>query len=408
VIARGKAAVQGIDGEIEFMYDQAAPGAPARRTDQVDFKELGLIKNVQEGQTIARIKPPTAGEAGFTVQGGELKAKAGRAARIKLGRNVVRSEDGTELRAAASGYVLVSSDRVSVENVYQVNQVNTETGNIHFAGVVMVKGNIEDNFTVEADKGIEVGGSIGRAMLRTEGDVKARGGAIGARIDAQRNVSAKFFSECTIGAGESVTAEDYILHSTIQAGKSVRVVKGPSGFINGGVTRAGETVISPNLGSNVAEEKTQIEAGMRPNSRAQFDALGLQMEKNEANFEKLRKNLLVLQHQRETQGVFEEQRKEAFEKLLETAQHVRQQLMEGVRSYRTLSTELAEGEVERGYVLVENTVFPGVTVQIRRQSFAIKSPLVGSGFRLVHGEIKVQDVDEVTRIYRGQHGRLPA
>lgn len=402
VIARGKPVVHGSDGEIEFVYDQEAPPPAEPGQSAVDFKELGLIKNVDSGAIIANITPPKQGEDGYTVQGRELKAKQGKPARVKVGRNVAMNDDGTELRATASGYVLMSGDRVAVENVYQVEQVNAESGNVHFTGVVIVKGNVEDNFTVEGEKGIEVGGSVGKAALRSGGDVKVRGGVIGATIDTPRNVTAKFISETKIQAGENIIAEDYILHSTVQAGKSVRVTKTPAGFINGGVTRAAESVAAPNIGSNVAEEMTQIEAGMRPNLRMQFDALNSRMEKDELAFDKLCKNLLVMQAQRAKAGGFDEPKREAFGKMVEAAGQLKHQLMEGVRTQRTMTAGLAESEGERGFVLVSNTVYPGVSVQIRRQSVKIKTPLMGSGFRLLKGEIKVQDVGEVTRIARMQ------
>lgn len=399
VIAKGKAAVQGLDGEIEFVFDHDAP-PPEPGREKVDFKELGLIKNVETGAIIAKITQPKSGEDGYTVLGRELKAKQGKPARVKLGRNVAMSEDGTELRATASGYVLISGDRVAVENVYQVEQVNAATGNVHFTGVVLVKGSVEDNFTVEGEKGIEVGGSVGKAVLRSGGDVKVRGGVMGATIETPHGVSAKFLSESNVQAGDQIAVEDYILHSTVQAGKSVRVTKVPTGFINGGLTRAGDSVVTPNLGSNVAEEKTQVEAGMRPNLRAQFDALGKKMEKDELAFDKLRKNLLVMQVQRNKEGSFDEQKSEVFGKLLESTHQLKHQLMEGVTHYRRLTAELAEPDVERGFVLVENTVYPGVNIQIRRQSMKIKTPLVGSGFRLAKGEIKVHDVAEVARYVR--------
>jgi uncharacterized protein (DUF342 family) len=408
VIARGKPAVIGTDGEMELPTQE--PSGPAVRAagGLVDYKELGLVKNVSEGQVIARIKPPQPGEDGFTVHGKLLKGRNGKPVRIKLGRNVAANEDGSELRATAGGMVYNSGDKISVEDVYQVNQVNTETGNVHFGGVVLVRGNVEDNFVVEGAKGIEVTGSVGKSRLRTDGDVKVMGGVIGATIDARQDVSGKFFSECTIHAGENVTAENYILHSNVQAGKAVRVTKAPTGFINGGVTRAGDYVSSPNLGSNVAQEKTQIEAGMRPNVRMQHDQLAVQLEKNQLSFEKLRKNLLILQQQRETSAAFDEGKREALRKLVEAAHQVRQQLMEGITQFRTLSAGLAESETDQGFVLVSNTIHPGVTVTIRRASVTIKNALIGSGFRLLKGELKVQDVDEVSRIYRAQQGKPPA
>jgi len=408
VIARGKPAVLGEDGGVEFVFEGSDPAPAPDPSGQVNYKELGLVKNINQGELIARIKPPQAGEDGFTVHGRELKGKNGKAMRVKLGRNVQLSEDGKELRANSNGFVYHSGDKISVEDVYQVDQVSAAIGNIHFAGVVHVRGSVEDNFVVEGQKGIEIAGSVGRSQLRSGGDIKVLGGVIGATIEAQRDVSGKFFSECAIQAGENVIAEEYILHSKVQAGKSVRVTKVPTGFINGGVTRAGDMISSANLGSSVAEEKTHIEAGMRPNLRQQFDQTSLQLEKNQLAFDKLRKNLLILQQQHETNKGFDDQKRETFGKLIEAAQQVRQQLLEGITQFRQMAADLAQGEADQGFVFVSNTIYPGVTVQIRRANVTIKNALVGSGFRLLKGELKVQDVNEVARLYKAQHTKPPA
>ncbi|MEE8556038.1 MAG: FapA family protein [bacterium] len=409
VIARGKLPVHGKDGKVDFLFQKPEDGeAPSFDSDYVDYKELRLIKNTQEGELIARIHPPTPGADGFNVQGKTLKAKQGKTARIKAGKNVEANEDGTEMHATAGGYVLLADERLSVENVYQVSQVNSDTGNIRFKGVVMVTGSVEDNFSVESEQGIEVTGTVGKATLRSGGDIKVHGGVMGGDLDSKRNISAKFFSEANVHASQNVTAQDYILHSTVEAGKGVRVTKSPTGFINGGLTRAGDFVMTPNLGSDVAEDRTQLEAGMRPNVQQQFDRLSAQIDKGELTFEKVRKNLQVLQRQREMQGPFDEQKQETFQKMIDAARHYRQQLMSSVAEYRSLSGEVAESDPDLGYVFISNIVNAGVTIQIRRQKFVVKTPLKGSGFRLVKGEIKMLDVDEVLKTYKAHYGRLPA
>lgn len=404
LVARGKPAVHGRDGWVEYIEPEHPAGPPGDEI-RVDYKELNLIRNVAEGELIARVHPPTEGEDGFTVLGRELGHRKGRPALVKLGRNVTRDDRG-EIRAAGNGYVTTLGDRLAVDNVYEVKNVDAASGNIHFNGVVMVRGSVEDGFVVEAERGIEVAGPVGKATLRCAGDIMLRGGAMGATLEAGKNVSAKFLSECTVQAGDTVTAEDYVLHSTVHAGRTVRVNKAPSGFITGGLARAGELVSAPNLGSTVGEEKTVVEVGMRPNLRQQFDHLRGELERNRLTFDKLRKNLLVLQRQRERQPL-DAERQAGLARMVQAARQVRDQLWEQAEGFRALEDEMKEHEAGTGLVLASETTHPGVMVQIRRQRRRITTPIIGSAFKLMRGELRVQDHNEAYRHYKLQRAGQP-
>ena len=405
VVAKGREPVHGTDGWVDFLQenedqdDQDAQDEDGQE-DLVDYKELNLIKNVNEGDLVARVHAPTPGEDGFTVLGKVLKARSGKPARVRAGKNIKRSEDGSEIYAATNGFVVKDDDRLSIENVYVVDQVDASTGNIRFAGVVAVRHGVEDNFTVEAAKGIDVGGAVGKATLKSESDINIRGGVMGGTLEAKNNISAKFLSECNVNAGENVTVRDYILHSDVQAGKTVQVTKAFSGFINGGITRAGDMVASSNLGSDVGEEKTQIEVGVRPNLRQVFDGLQRKLQRNQVVFDKLSKNLLVQQNQREKQGEFDEEKQESFNKSLAGARRLRDDLFKDLAHYHEMANELAQSTMSIGIVFAENLTNPGVTVQIKFSRVTIKSPIVGSAFKIMRGELKVQDHDEAMKLYK--------
>ncbi|MCH8112233.1 MAG: DUF342 domain-containing protein, partial [Proteobacteria bacterium] len=202
VVAKGREPVHGTDGWVDFLQenedqDEKEDGQDEdEQEDVVDYKELNLIKNVNEGDLVARVHPPTPGEEGFTVLGKVLKARSGKPARVRAGKNIKRSEDGSEIYAGTNGFVINDDDRLSIENVYAVDQVDASTGNIRFAGVVAVRRGVEDNFTVEAAKGIDVGGAVGKATLKSESDISIRGGVMGGTLEARNNISAKFLSEC--------------------------------------------------------------------------------------------------------------------------------------------------------------------------------------------------------------------
>jgi hypothetical protein len=405
VVARGEPVAHGKDGTITFVEPEEAEPT-AELGQRIDIREMNLVKSVGSGDIVARITPPSEGKDGFTVQGKDVKAKNGRPAKFRVGKNVALDEHGTAIVAQVPGFLVVADGRVSVENVLQVENVDGSTGNVHFAGVVRVRGNVEDGFLVESEEGIEVDGAVGKAQLKTKGGIRVRGGALGATLEAGASVSAKFLSECTVRAKESVNVDEYILHSTVEAGRSVRVLKTPNGFINGGTIRAGVEVHSPNLGSDVSEERTEIEVGVGLSLRQELDALEERMKRAQINFDKLRKNLQVLQVQRERGAALPTDRESTFAKMIAAVRSVRGELMDGEVRRQTLIETMTSQPDEQGVVLVPNVVNSGTRIRIRRFRANVKSPLAACAFHVVNNEMKVQDIGTVLKLLK-QAGQKP-
>lgn len=406
LVAKGKLCLHGREGQVDFLLGEDE--ARVRLEDNVaDYKEMNLIKNVKEGDLIGKVTTPTKGEDGFAVSGKVLKAKNGTRAKFRLGKNTQPSEDGTEIFATKAGYVVVAAERISVENVLELKAVNSETGNVRFAGVVRVLGAVEDNFAVEAEEGIEVTASVGKAHLKSFGDIVIRGGVNGGKLESGKSVSAKFFSESEVRAGQNVTAEDYILHSTIEAGKSIRVVKTPDGFLSGGLARAGEMVFAANIGSDLSEEKTAVEVGAGAGLRREFEALQTKSEHNRANFEKIRKNVLIMQKQWSAEGGLKGNQAEMFEKLTAAAKTIREELLTATKEHHRLLSAITGQTDGKAIVFVPNIVNAGSRIQIKKFRLNITSPLESCAFRILNNELKLHDFAEAQRIYKLQYGKLP-
>jgi len=403
VVARGQPVEHGTDGRIVFDEDEKEPEAPQVVEDnRADFREMNLVKNVQANEVIARLVLPTKGRDGFTVTGRELKATPGRPVKMRRGRNVGVSDDGTRFLAEKAGFVVVSNDRISVEDVLVLDNVNGASGNVRFTGVVRVNGQVEDGFTVEADKGIEVDGAVGKATLVSKGGIRLRGGAMGATMRCNGSVAARFFSECRVWAGEDVVVEEYILHSQVEAGGAIRVTKVPTGFINGGLVRAGTEVFAPNLGSEVGEDQTDVQVGVELDVRARADALELRMSRGRAQFDKLRRNLQVLQAQREQGAAWGEDTAESFAKMLAAARKTRGDLLDGVKTRLELRAAMTNDQREEPVVLIPNVVHPGARITMGRRRVTVKNALESCGLRVVDNELKLGDFGEVQRYIKAK------
>jgi len=352
--------------------------------------------------------PPTRGVDGYNVKGKRIKGDHGNRAKFRLGANAVIKEEGNEIHAAKAGFVVFSGEKISVEDVLQVPNVDSETGNIHFSGVVRVLGQVEDGFAVEGTQGIQVLGTVGSAALKSRGDIHVSGGMFGAKVRSSKSVHAKFISESEVEAGTHVIADDYILHSTVQAGQVVMVTKPMDGFITGGLVRAGRSVWAPSLGSEASGEKTRIEVGVEFNLRADFDTLQEQIGKNRENFDRLRKNIRVLQAHKEAKRELPEENEQKLRKMLAAAWKLRGLLLEGAVEFHRLDAALNNSAQGEGFVFASNRAYPGTNIQIKRHHHIVNSTLESCAFRVLQDELKVQDFGEAQRVYKSQYGKLPA
>ena len=179
LLAQGTLMVPGKNGQLIL----AASGDLASKT-QVDGKESGTINlrnvqsfhNVEAGQLIATLQPPSPGKAGKTVFGKEIPPLHGSPFPLVMGQNVNWGDDGRTILAKAAGWVRVKETEISVEDVYVIDgDVNFKVGNIHINGFVEIKGDILDGFTVKTTKGIKVHGIIGVCTIDSDGDIEFSG-----------------------------------------------------------------------------------------------------------------------------------------------------------------------------------------------------------------------------------------
>jgi len=399
LIAKGRPAQHGEHGRVEFLGgpEEASPSEDGL----INWRERNLIRGAKEGETVARVFMPTAGADGYTVTGRVLRARDGRKPRFRVGANVHLSENGMELIATKAGYVVQSSDRISIEDVYVVQDVGSATGNIRFAGVVSVRGNVEDTFRVESSKGVEVGRTVGQASIVCGGDVTIAGGVMGATIEAKGNITARFFSGCTLRAGGDIVAVDYILHGTADADGSVRVINTLEGFISGCTVRARGEISAAVLGSSKSEEITHLEAGGGANMRSQFERLAAQLKSGREAFERLRRNAAFVQEGRIGGGALPDGKREIMDQAVAQAIEARDGLLRDARLYHEIQSTLGTvAGPARSVILAANMVNAGVHVQVQRHVLRVKTALKACAFMVIDDQLKPHDYDFVVDLLK--------
>ena len=397
LVAEGKRPKNGEDAKIvyNFRIDKKIQLEEDEK-GQVNFKDLDLIENVVAGQLLATKIPATEGEPGKTITGKILEAKPGKDVELQPGKNTELSPDGMSIISTINGQVVLARGKINVEPVYEVNgDVDMRTGNILFLGTVIVKGNVEDGFSVKAAGDIEVRGSVGKCVLDAEGDINIKQGVmgkLGGIIKSGGSVWSKFLEQVTVVADKNVFVQDGIMHCNVDASEKV-VCFGKRATIVGGRIRAGELVNTKTLGS-VSFTETIVEVGVDPKSRQRLYDLENEKKEAEEQLHRLNANIRTLQNQKKTQRDFPPEKEELLEKMLSDREELNIRIseineeMEELRSYLKLLKTV-------GKVSVSKNVYPGVRIGIKDIYYDVSNEFKAVTFVLESGRIRVKKYEEI-------------
>ncbi|MFQ3620026.1 MAG: FapA family protein [Spirochaetales bacterium] len=396
LVAEGSKPRNGRDAYIVYTFERNTSQIKLKEKDgRVDFKELNLIQNVVEGQVLARKIPPEPGESGRTVTGKLLPAKDGKDCEIQIGKNVHLSEDGSTAIAEINGQVVITADKLNVEPIYVVEgDVNLKTGNILFLGTVMVKGNVEDGFSVKAAGNIEIMGSVGKCDLDAEGDIIVHQGIAGkttGKVLCGHSVFARFIENALVEAGENVVVSDGIINSIIIANRKI-ICKGKRAAIVGGHLRAAEEINAKILGS-VSGSETILEAGYDPKSKERFDNLNKRREELVKESDDVNLNLSTLLNLKKMKKTLPEEKEKYYQELLNRKKEIAEELEKIKTEIEELKHYLSELKIN-GKICSSSTVFPGVKIYIKDAFLEVKNEFKAVTFIAEGSLVKVTKYEE--------------
>jgi len=385
VVAQGQAPEKGDDSRLEWHVDPRPTGLPLiMENERVDFHSLNLVQNVAKDQILVTKIPATRGTPGVNVEGRALEPTAGRDMPLPGGQNVYADPEGMRLFASVAGHVVIHGNRVSVLPVFEIKgNVDYSTGDVHFVGTVVVRGNVTSGFTVEAEEDIEVHGYVDAGFLQAGGNIHVRSGIQGAgrgSVKAAGNISARYVENAVVEAGGDVLVSDAIMHSRVSAGGKVAVT-GNRGLIVGGTVRADQEVSAAVIGANLATA-TEVEVGANPALRDELRSTQAALVQTEQSLERATSATRMLKELEQRGEPLPVEKKEALLKLVRSTYHLM-----GERETLTQRLLKLEEELEarkNGRVRVTDTIHPGVKVTIGRSSYFVYDPLTHT--RLVLNE----------------------
>ena len=259
VIVRGKPPVMPVDGRLVWSKDYFAKGYKIDiTTNIIDFREKVASPVVLEDDLIIKIIPPTLGQDGIDVYGKLIKVNPPAKAEIKVGPNLRWDENENGYRAAVSGRLRMAGASLEIQEVFSIDgDVGRKTGNIKHEGDIIIRGDVDSEYNVEATKTILVTGVIGACNVTSGGDLIVNGG-INSRedkkISVKGGVKAKYIMNTVLEAGGDVASEVKIMKSKIQAGGEVYC----GGRIAGGEIIAGTNIVT-NFAGNDKNVTTLLE-----------------------------------------------------------------------------------------------------------------------------------------------------
>lgn len=284
--------------------------------------------------------------------------------------------------------VVIEQDKVSVTDMFTVDNVGVNSGNINFNGSVIVKQNVEAGYIIESGGNVQINGNVERSKIKSTGDIFVKGGIIGYYLDgieAGNNLICKFAENSVINTSGNISVGEELLNCKILCGGRV-AAEGKKGQIIGGETVAAEGIDVLSLGSN-SEIKTFVEVGNNP-------LLVKEIERKEKEVAELRHKLLEI----ERTVTYLEDIKNYAEYKFTPENEERLKTLEKMKfsmSYYVTEAELSlaqyrieEGTNKDAVVRVRNVCYPGVVIQIRDRKYKVTEKMTNVIFYFDDDSVK--------------------
>ena len=416
IIASGKETVQGRDGfpELLFLPEKLRP-APGTK---VNLREVPVLQKVQEGQELIRIETATMGEDGYTITGKLINSTPGKQYRIRPGRNTRYNPEGTHIIATKSGVVCINNDNISVEKLKVIEKVDASTGHVRFDGIVSIRGNVSDRCSVEAVR-IDIGGSVGKARLRSIGEIRVSQGLKGTVVQCGSTLLANNMTDTQASVGNHALIDEFVVNSKIYCGSTLEILSA-NGYVSGGVLQAGNLIRLPNVGLPGTDEPN--EDGEFPEKELPQTILDVGISlKNRKQFNELEKlaqeSLHFLQDDLEQiNTILEELQKIGWDETkINTLTELESKANKNVsNAFSNLRKREVQDEINvlnkntnGGVVFITGKIPVGTAINVRRSRYNVLSRTTDKAYSFGDNGIQAAPTKELLKLYQGHFLKLP-
>ncbi len=406
--ASGKSPVNGANGhpELLFLPEKFRPSSDTT----VSLRELPVLQKVTEGQELVRVEQATMGEDGYTITGRLITATSGKQFRIRPGRNTRFNAEGTHIIATKEGVVCLGNDSISVEKIKYMDKVDATIGRVRFDGIVSIRGNVSDRCSVEAVR-IEIGGSVGKAQLRSLGDIRVTQGLKGAIVQCGGSLHAANMIDTQASIFDHAVVDEFIINSKVLCGSTLQI-NATDGYACGGVLQAGNLIRLSNVGlpekkkNNKTPNKqdvspqTIIEVGISLKNRKQFNELEKRARESLYDLQDDLSEITSYLEDLEKSGWVEDKIRVLGELEEKANKNV-------VSAFSDLRKREAQDEINElnkitggGVVFITGRIPAGTAINVRRYRYNVRSDIKDKAFSFSENGIQTSSCRELLKDYQ--------
>lgn len=392
LVAQGSSPESGINAQIELFFERnPKPKVSYDSEGNVNYKEVGVIQQVKEGDLLAQKTPARRGEPGITVTGKEIAGRIGRDQNLIAGPGTrFEDEDRTRLIAARSGVVSIHpNSEVQVSDQFIIDgDVDYAVGNVRFNGAVLVRGSVVAGFTIVAEGDVEVRGVVEDATIHCGGNLHIRGGFLGkgkGEVRVAGNTHIRFLENQTVVCNGDVHIAEEIVFGNVTCGGSV-VVQYGKGAVIGGVINARKGIRVKTAG-NIHHQRTRLVAGKDPVLLDRIDEATRAVSRKQTVKGLVQDGIDVLVHRKyEDHEPLDSEAEDALDTLYESMSHF-DAWVEEMTELRDRMLDQQRAMESAAFIRVEHRIYPNVFLTIGDKTRMIDEENTRTEYRLVEGQI---------------------
>jgi len=402
LIAKGSAPQRGLDSQFVDLTEKQKEDSVQEDSDNlhaVNIRSVGDVLAVKKGQPVMRLDAPEDGIDGENIYSEVIVSEPGEPIEYASELEGVEpdSTDPNILVACLDGMPVLVDNGITVQQIYKVENVGVNTGDVKFRGCVHVKGDVDAGASIECTGTIVVDGMVQNACLKAKGDIRVKGGVVGeypevdssvefvdvdlpwrCKVESEGTITVNYVSSAALVAGKSVVVNEYSSHSVLTANEDIIVGTKKTSSIIGGRATATQKVLTKNIGNDVGV-KTLVEVGGRVVDRPEIKALLAAIEAKEVMAGKLK---AVIE---KTKIINSGESKILAVRAVRSIQKIVSDVEELTEKIEIIKSQRRENSSES--IIVENKIFSAVSVVVHghRENFTRVKP--GGELILKDGEL---------------------
>ena len=227
-IAQGEQVKPGRPPKIKYHFEtDPLIAGTIDESGSIDFKNRGKIPQVEEGEIIAEIIPPTEGVPGTDIYGNPIPPPQYDEVIISSGKGVQRSEEDPLIFVAQKKGrpEVLDNGTLCVSDVLAIpGDIGVETGHVEFDGHIEVAGSVQEGYRVKG-KALTAD-EILQAEVKIDGDIIVSKGIIGATIITDGTVKASHIRDAVIDSLGDINVQTEIYESRIETNGAFNIERG--------------------------------------------------------------------------------------------------------------------------------------------------------------------------------------